>query len=266
LSTSTYIRSVLCPKHKDTTPSFALYTDGHGYCYTCGHHDSMVINPQPAPPKKYRYQGPLPWSMVEAYQDQLWGPMRHRLGWLIGRGLRRMTVEKLKLGHTGQSFTIPIWNADELETIKYRRDDRLSGEDAPKYRNLPGAKPTLYGGWQEYAGRAVILCEGELDAALLMQEVWTHNIEGVLPMSVTAGAQGLGDRQADRLTSTGTRVLLAYDQDEPGQRAAAAVSRRLGWVGVVQWPREWGKDVTEAIKEVGFEWWWTRVQQHLDAG
>lgn len=261
---------VRCPKHDDRNPSAVVYDDGHLHCFVCGHHDNayagFMVMPPPQP--KARYEGPLPWSMVKAYQRLLWGPFRHRLGWLTGRGLRRLTIEKLHLGHTGRHFTIPIWDQRGLVTIKYRRDDRLD-PSGPKYRSLPGSRAEIYGAWQGWSNSTVVVCEGELDAARLIQELWLHNIVGVTAIALTNGANGLKDSLVHHIYTWGARrIVLAYDQDEPGNVAALKASKEYACYGpnrIAWWPTKWGKDVTEAINTVGFEkWWQTAIKPHLD--
>jgi hypothetical protein len=37
------------------------------------------------------------------------GPRKHRLRWLLERGLWPETIEKARLGHTGDRFSIPVF-------------------------------------------------------------------------------------------------------------------------------------------------------------
>jgi hypothetical protein len=220
---STFLYRAHCPHHEDDTESMGIYADGHGHCYGCGWHG--YPNPVPPPPEWHvrrqampmdRYDGPLPWSMVDAYVDVLNGPMAWRKQWLQGRGLRMMTIEKLRLGHTGKAFSIPVWGLDgKLETVKYRRDDRIGDEKEPKYRCLPGAEVTLYGGWQSLYAGAVLLCEGELDAARLMQELWLHSDDSYAAVSLTGGCNSMSQGAMDRLCGA-NMLMICYDQDDPG--------------------------------------------------
>jgi hypothetical protein len=260
MSTSSFRYFAVCPKHSDRTPSFAIYDDGHGHCFVCSHHDNHVAESAVRPNPRPRYTGPLPWSMVTAYEQVLQGPMRSRIGWLWGRGLRPMTIEKLHLGHTGVAFTIPVWDvAGNLLTVRYRRDDRLvTNPDVPKYKSLSGAKRALYGAWQDWASKTVVLCEGELDAALLVQELWLASRDDLVAVSGTGGAGALAPDVAQQLTSA-KRVLVAYDRDAAGALGAQKAFAVLSQLGVrarcCTWPHQWGKDVTEVLQTVGLQRW-----------
>jgi hypothetical protein len=250
---------VRCPAHDDTRPSLALYADGHGYCFACGHRLQTTALERP---RVSRPRGPLPWSLVTAYQRVLWGPFAARLGFFLGRGFVLLTVEKLRFGHTGLEFVIPNWDREgRLVSVKYRRDDRLA-PGRMKYRALRGEGPALYGLWQPLKGRIVLLCEGELDAALLIQELWRTNQEGrYTAVAVTAGAL-CAPRALEELA--GARgVIVLYDQDAAGREGAWRVRGRLAgivpWARVAVWPMAWGKDVTDAIRGMGFEQWWNRA-------
>jgi hypothetical protein len=260
---STFLFHAICPQHGDHSPSFAIYDDNHGHCYVCGYHQNEgVLSVSPA--RREKFKPPiLPWSMVTEYISLLQGPLRSRIGWFWGRGILPLTVEKLRFGHTGTYFTVPVWDeAGVLLTVRYRRDDRLVAEDHPKYKGLAGSKRNLYGLWQATFGRTVVLTEGELDAALLMQECWRHSTEQLVPMSVTCGAQSLTPDLAQKLV--GCRgVLVAYDVDTPGNDGAEKAIQTLQSVGIpaerVSWPLEWGKDPTEAIAYIGASGWMASV-------
>jgi DNA primase len=94
----------------------------------------------------------------------------------------------------------------------------------------------------------VCLCEGELDALLLVQN-------GLAAVSPTNGARGL-TREHLPLFDGVHRIWLVTDQDEAGRKAAA---RMMLWFGTrarwITWPLADGKDVTEYIVRHGFEAW-----------
>jgi hypothetical protein len=261
-----------------------VYDDGHTWCYACKTYGTQLNLEGPefvqarvavARRQERQYTGPLPWAMVDAYQDLLHGSFSHRKAWFLGRGLTEQTIEKLRFGHTGKEFVIPVWDyAEQLLTIRYRRDDVLwdiENARLPKYRSMKGHKVQLYGAWQILHGKVVYVTEGELDAALLMQEFWKNTVDAVA-ISTTGGAgadvgdvlngMGLGYHHAEE-------YILLYDQDDAGKKAAFKALQSLEEAPLVDksiatWPEKWGKDVTEAINTVGFPAWWDYVQSCLD--
>jgi DNA primase len=135
---------------------------------------------------------------------------------------------------------------------------------------MKGHSVQIYGAWQRLYDKTVWVTEGELDAALLMQEFWMRGVDDVV-VSTTGGCGAdvgktlngcaIGYHRAEE-------YIVIYDQDEPGRKAALAALESLEEAPLVDkctagWPEKWGKDVTEAIVNVGFEAWWDYVQTCL---
>lgn len=254
------------PTHDDKHPSMAVYGDGHVHCYSCGWHTFPEVLPPPPEVWETRKVNKeavnyLPWSMVQLYETNLHGTYSNRLNWLLERGLTLDTIKKLHLGYVeNKKYAIPIWDSKgNLLNIKFRRDDDWDKDPDhspyPKYQNMPGRPNCLYGLWQKLLGQTVWLCEGELDAALLMQEFWRNSLGGHTAIGITGGSSSWTTEYEYPL-SAAYRVIICYDIDAPGTNGAFKAwnkLRRITSPYMANWPMEWGKDVTEAINSVGFQ-------------
>jgi DNA primase len=179
------------------------------------------------------------------------GHYTHRQDFLLSRGLTRSICINNCIGHTGEAFSIPIYDeARRVVSIRYRRDDVLANADRPKYWGTAGANQAMLYipvGPRDISEFGVVLCEGELDALLLAQY-------GYPAVSLTNGCNALKEEHVPQLKayarSLGTnRVTVVYDQDEPGHNAAERINHYLD--GTMKQPVHWdlslGKDVTEFI-------------------
>lgn len=166
------------------------------------------------------------------------GPRRDRGVYLLDRGLFLQTLRQQRIGHDGERFTIPVWNADrsQLLNVKFRTDPRYADPDAPKYDQPRGVPTSIYR--PNAGGDPVVICEGEFDALALAQL-------GCDAVTSTAGAGNLAALlRHERLRPP---VYIATDQDDAGEEAARALTaafpaaRRLRWAGA--------NDVSEALTD-----------------
>lgn len=122
------------------------------------------------------------------------------------------------------------------------------GEDNPKYLQIRGGRPALFGADTMRGKSAAVLCEGELDALLLGQEA--GDLAGVATLGSASNRADVADF-AEYLLPVG-RYLLAYDLDGAGANGAAALAsltRRARRVSVPALPGV--KDLTEFHKAGG---------------
>ena len=157
--------------------------------------------------------------------------------------------------HFNGSIVIPIITPDGQITEVYGRkiNDNLR-EGTPKHLYLPGPHRGVWNAAALSTAREVILCEALIDALTF----W-----GAGYRNVTA-AYGIEGFTADHLAAFKThgveRVLIAYDRDEAGDRAAEKLSHQLLAEGLdcyrIQFPRgmdanEYALKVTPASKSLG---------------
>lgn len=143
--------------------------------------------------------------------------------WLKGRGITDETIKAFKIAEQqrdGKTYAVfPfIDEAGELINIKYRNPDVKKD-----MRQEKDAAPCLFG-WHliDPKARTIAITEGEIDAMTLHQM-------GIPALSVN---QGAGNHQWiendwDRLDRF-SDILICFDNDEPGNKGAVEVIKRLG--------------------------------------
>jgi DNA primase catalytic core len=146
--------------------------------------------------------------------------------------------------HLRGSLVIPILTLEGDVVQMYGRKIAASGklrEDTAEHLYLPGP---LLGVWNEQAliaSKEIILCEALIDAL-------TFWCAGYRNVTTIYGVNNFTDEIKAAFQKHGTkRIYLAYDRDEPGERAAQAHGEELMQVGIecfrVQFPR--GQDANE---------------------
>jgi 5S rRNA maturation endonuclease (ribonuclease M5) len=161
---------------------------------------------------------------------------QHILNWLHGRGLSDNAIATLRWN--GKRIGIPVAKDDGTVFFKWRKDP-ASTDDTPKYVADFGGSRSLYG---KVEGETVIVCEGELDALLLIDR-------GLSAVSSTTGASNWDARWDSRFKNK--QVVVWYDDDEAGRMGADKVATRLSRQSLrvfIAKPKEpIGKDVTEQL-------------------
>jgi DNA primase len=144
--------------------------------------------------------------------------------------------------HFRGSLVIPVFGEQGQVVQMYgRKIGRALRQGTPKHLYLPGA---LAGVWNVEALQAtdeIILCESLIDALTF----WGAGYRNV---TTSYGVEGFGAQHLEAFERYGARrVLIAYDQDEAGDRAAEALAGKLMGLGMecyrVQFPQ--GMDANE---------------------
>jgi DNA primase len=156
--------------------------------------------------------------------------------------------------HFNGSLVIPVFDVDGNVVEVYGRklrDDLRAG--TPKHLYLPGPHAGVFNlagvqeaGRREPGQRDVILCEALIDA----MTVWCAGFTNV------TSSYGIEGFTADILQAfkdnTIERVLIAYDRDEPGERAAEKLAKELIAAGFevlrVMFPK--GMDANEFARKM----------------
>lgn len=149
--------------------------------------------------------------------------------------------------HLAGSLVIPITDEDGSVVQMYGRkiNDNLRA-GTPKHLYLPGP---LSGVWNREglaSAREIIVCESLIDAMTF----WTAGYRNV---TAAYGIEGITTAHFDLVTASAGRVLIAYDADAAGDRAAETLAAKLQAFGIecyrVRFPR--GMDANEyAVKVV----------------
>ena len=174
----------------------------------------------------------------------------YRLGHSRTRGGAELRARLQQLGlyrasgheHFNGSLVIPVFDEAGNVTEMYgRKLGEVHGKRSPTHLYLPGPHRGVWNVQALAESKEVILCESLLDA-LTFWCAGYHNV------TASYGIEGFTKDHREALARYGTeRVLLAYDRDDPGERAAAALAEELVAHGIdcyrVQFPR--GMDANE---------------------
>lgn len=217
----------------------AEYTDGHTFCFSCGHigGERGADIPQP---KFKRPKGLLP------------------VGEIRGLRLRKITDETCKkFGYSIGTYKnrpvqiAPYYNAEgQIVAQKIRFPDKsfmVAG-------NIKEALPFGAQVWQK-TGKKIVVTEGEIDA-LSMSQV-QGNQYPVVSIAVGAGPQIKKYFAKHREYFNGfEQVVLMFDMDEPGREAARAAAEIIGLrAHIAELPL---KDANEMLQK-------DRVKELIDA-
>ena len=140
------------------------------------------------------------------------------------RGLDIETVKAFRIGlqidsDGGQWLTIPHYEKGKLINIKSR-----SLPPAEKtFRRVKDCRSILFNSDCLKDNKNIVyLCEGEIDALSL----WDKGEKNAI--ATTTGAGSFDPAWIDQLKDI-KKIIVVYDPDEPGQKGAREVARRLGY-------------------------------------
>lgn len=157
--------------------------------------------------------------------------------------------------HFQGSLVIPVFDAAGAVTELYgRKLADKQREGVPLHLYLPGPHRGVFNLAGIRGGTDVILCEALIDAL-------TFWCAGYRNVTSAFGVGGFTDELLQTLIDNGTqRVLIAYDRDEAGDRAAEALASKLAAHGIdayrVQFPKSldanaYALKVAPAAKSLG---------------
>ncbi len=204
-------------------------------------------------------------EFVRGCEKAIWKEeARSMLNYLHNRGLNDETITAWHLGYNATEKFEPlsdwgleqpcdgcrhsVWLAAGItipclvnQAISYVKIRRFGNE--PKYVNIKGGHPALFGADQLFSSEVAVLTEGEFDAMLLWQEV--GDLVGV-------GTMGSSTNTPDmniwgKVLLSPRLVLAAYDADEAGLKGQNALKTILNCVVALQIPvlEDGDKDITD---------------------
>jgi DNA primase len=211
-------------------------------------------------------------QFLEQCQPQLWGDdgegARAYLHW---RGLTDDTLRLWGIGYNPlegygiseqwglphnskikipKGIVTPCQDAAGMHYIKIRQQ-----KGDPKYFILKGGQGWIYGAQTYRDATTAFLFEGEFDVMLAYQTGFTGVGYASLPASqnITTTYQPFFETIID--------IIVAYDNDIPGQEAADKLCRMPHFLKAEPFP--YGKDLTEFAQMGGdvFEWLYRQVEQ-----
>jgi len=149
--------------------------------------------------------------------------------------------------HLRGSLVVPLFGEDGSVAQLYgRKTGQRLRKGTPLHLYLPGPQRGVFNAEGLQNQEEVILTEAILDALTF----WCHGIRNV---TTTYGTSGLTEDLREAFRRHGTkRVLLAFDRDAAGEKAAARVAKELAAEGIgvfrIQLPK--GMDVNEYAQKV----------------
>jgi DNA primase catalytic core len=144
--------------------------------------------------------------------------------------------------HFNGSIVIPVLNSSgEVVEMYGRKITPNLREGTPDHLYLPGAHAGVWNEEALAASKEIVLCESLIDAL----SFWNAGIRNV---TASYGVNGFTADHRAAFEKYGTeRVYIAYDRDEAGEKAAAALAPELMSIGIecfrVQFPK--GMDANE---------------------
>ncbi len=179
------------------------------------------------------------------------------LDWLQRRGIQPETAQKWKLGYNPfpRHYFANLWGMEgrkvyiptgivipnlSSQGLKYIKVRQFNAD--PKYLMLRGSQSWLYGSDTMRNASSAILQESELDAILAHQE-----LPGIGSLALPAGMKIKAEFANQFAGILG--VIVAYDNDEPGQKAADELLKIAGFYKAEPFP--FGKDLSEYNQKGG---------------
>ena len=207
---SVHIGKEPCPSC-GSRDNLARYSDGHGYCFGCQYCEAGDSGEQPTR-EGNRMQNPSELIDFEVLP-------------LNARGISLETCKFFDYG-------IGSWKGQPVQVATYR--DKTGRPVAQKLRTRDKDMPWrgsprevgLYGEWLwSGTGKKLVICEGEIDT-ITVSQIQNHKWATVgLPNGCQSAVRSVKDNW-DYLEGF-SEIVLMFDMDDPGQKAAKAVADLL---------------------------------------
>lgn len=241
---------IRCPYHKagkEKRPSMGILLEGKGtmeagtcHCFTCGKviaFSDMVKELGFTPPDlaeskpKTNFRLDLITSQV-LYKPQL--PFRFS-PYLLSRGISKETQERFKVYEARGLVNMPVFDSEG----KYLYNNARS-VISKRYFVQSGIEKSIYGTEEVNISYPIFVVEGQIDAMSL----W----EGGFQAIATLGADNTRQLK-EYLDSVPSKVILAFDNDDAGNRATEIIYTHLGGFRCQRLHLPKGKDVNDLLCE-----------------
>lgn len=201
------------------------------YCHHCDANGSVQ-------PRRMSMPTALPVPPADILDSKL---KAHHYSYLASRGISQATADKMQLFAASKFFKRLEKESDAIG-FPYFRDGTLV---SAKYRAIPdkdftqetGGAHDFFGINHIVPGKPIIIVEGEIDCLTCM-EVGIENVISVpngAPQKVSDGRVSAEEDKkfsyvwnADKILEQAPYIVLATDQDGPGQALTEELARRIG--------------------------------------
>ncbi len=220
------IRRILCPNHKEETPSFVIYPDGHGHCYGCG----------------YRTKATHPDMMDEKIIPD-YAKLERKIQEI--KSLPKKLIRGFDLPVDQDGYYL-VWPDEKY--YKYR----LFSDDKNRYRSPGGYSKPLYVGRDCGKSSPLIIVEGEFNAASIVMVT-----KGVTVVSPGGASEFYSKSKLNEylpLYLRHSKIIIVADDDDAGKTASTLLMIELrgkyGKDARVQWVSKDANDLLQEDKEV----------------
>lgn len=279
---------ICCPFHADSTPSLHIYDDGKWKCFGCGRNGDVLdfvglfyfgqgydaaahllevvdklsglgIQPlQPSERPLVKDLAAAPATTFDLADVERWHasmPAARRAFW-HGRGLEDDTIDRFRLGWDGKRHTIPVTYRGVCYAIRRRRSEIDDGMDG-KYVMAKGSRVGVFNAdilsTPFDRSLPLFIVEGEIEAMLLDQL-------GFQAVSSTGGASTWKEHWA-RYVAHIPRIVVIYDNDEPGQTGAGKVRSCIRRARLWHWPEGFNDGGEFLPTSAAWDWITTHLQE-----
>lgn len=263
---------VRCPIHGDRDPSLSVNRDnGLWLCFACGAKGNLLrlaevygvsldgdivnrvisLNAEPEETMDFSEKAKDLTANLFIYQPQV------VIDYIRGRNLLPGTLRHFSMGYDPEkdAIAVPYWDGDRVTGIKYRT------ADGKKY-SQPGSHYGIYNIDHVRQKPFVVLCEGESDTHAAWSALTRLGISGIVVQEIGVGGLSGATTSSERWEVLAVdlmwakRVVVIFDNDEPGKRGAQTAVSAIGEKAVSLSPTE-GKDLSEhfanggTLKQIG---------------
>ena len=202
MSSSQYLYKQACVACT-SSDGFAIYDDGHGYCFACNHHEFRVEDAEGSHQQQQQTK-PKPKANLFVNGQYIDLPSRR---------LFEKTLRKFRYSIADNKHYAPYFDKDGNQVAQ-----KVRTPEKDFYVTGDMNKALLFGQQLWGPGQRLIICEGELDCMSYAQ------VTGLSwqVVSIPSGAQGAAKAIRKQITFVESfdEVVFMFDMDEPGQKAA----------------------------------------------
>lgn len=245
-NSSKFLGHIPC-EHCGSSDGNSLYDDGHQYCHVCHTHVSESSNSNHTPLLKKKMSTHS--NDFKFYDDNA------SFSSISDRNINRNTCEFYGVKTAEGMHHYPFYDQDgNLASIKTRKTETKQFQISGNHQNS-----TLFGQNKfSKGGKFVTICEGEIDAMSAFQMMGSKYAS----VSIRNGASSAyKDCQKEfEFLDSFESIVICFDGDEPGKRAAAQVAELFGPKCKVFKNNNGFKDANEyltngATEKFNRDWW-----------
>ena len=228
-----------CP----SSDGFAIYDDGHGYCFVCNHYERNINEEE----EDMAVAAPQITSL-ELFESQL-GDYRG----CQDRGIKKSIAEHYGVRATYDSernitaYNYPYYKDNELIAYKVRT--------LPKqFKTVGDFKDVWPFGCQSFGmgGKRLVITEGEFDAMSVAQASMDHYNKIYPAISIASASNLKSLLQAREWIRSFEEVVLFFDNDAAGKKAIKEAANIIG-IDKVKIATTTAKDPCELYKASGYQ-------------